>query len=335
MTREVIDCVPTGREVRNLAVLIPGIYAGGQTTPPIAQDVGGQSGQSATSRWPSMADGRPVSSFKSTACRCRPGRATTRPRCSSPTATFRNTRLTSPPTRLTSKPAASASTSFPEKAATSGKGASSPISAPMRLQSDNVTAELRARGLTDPIGSKNLDDQSFDRWTRQEGQALVFRDLYPASRRQLRGRPVHHRDPASWVYSPDLSRQAVDESWGRDVGVRLTWQATPRNKITGYSDYNELCHCTFTTGRGTSPEASTYLIAHNRTYQVTWTSPVTNRLLFEAGVSSRRSRRTSWPNPMPWRHRQRHRPGGQPSGPQRRHAGQNHQLELSAAPCPT
>lgn len=94
------------------------------------------------------------------------------------------------------------------------------------------------------------------------------------------------RDPASWIYSPDLNRQAVDESWGRDVGVRLTWQATRRNKVTAYYDYNDLCHCTFTTGRGTSPEASTYLIAHNRTYQMTWSAPVTNKLLFEAGASS-------------------------------------------------
>lgn len=46
MTRDVIDSVPTGREVRNLAVLIPGMYAGGQTSSPISQDVGGQSGQS-------------------------------------------------------------------------------------------------------------------------------------------------------------------------------------------------------------------------------------------------------------------------------------------------
>src|SRR5262249_47925819 len=46
MTRDVIDSIPTGKEIRNLAVLIPGMYAGGQTSSPIAQDVGGSSGQS-------------------------------------------------------------------------------------------------------------------------------------------------------------------------------------------------------------------------------------------------------------------------------------------------
>lgn len=39
--------------------------------------------------------------------------------------------------------------------------------------------------------------------------------------------------PGTMSYTPDLSRPAVDAYWTNDVTGRLTWQATPRNKITG------------------------------------------------------------------------------------------------------
>jgi hypothetical protein len=286
MTRDVIDSVPSGKEVRNLAVLIPGMYAGGQTSSPIAQDVGGQSGQSHVamtihggrqSDQLLQVDGMSMQTW-------------TRHDASSVFFTDGNFQEYAIDVAGNSADVESGGVRInliPREGGNTFKGSFFVNYSSDALQSDNVTDELRARGLTDPNRVKSI-------WTInpslggpiRKDKLWFFATYTPLRVDNYVAGAYISQDPASWVFNPDLTQQAVDESWGRDVGVRLTWQATPRNKITTYYDYNDLCHCTFTTGRGTSPEASTYLIAHNRTYQVTWTSPATNRLLFEAGMSA-------------------------------------------------
>jgi hypothetical protein len=89
---------------------------------------------------------------------------------------------------------------------------------------------------------------------------------------------------------PDLTQQAVDDQYSKDYSTRITWQATARNKFAAYLSYNNTCHCHFLVGRANSPipvnsDASTLLHIPNNVYQGTWSSPITNRLLAEAGVS--------------------------------------------------
>ena len=47
-----------------------------------------------------------------------------------------------------------------------------------------------------------------------------------------------NQDPAARVYVPDLSRQGVDDQDATDPSIRLTWQATPRNRITAHYNNN-------------------------------------------------------------------------------------------------
>ena len=72
---------------------------------------------------------------------------------------------------------------------------------------------------------------------------------------------------------------------GKENGVRVTWQASQRNKVTGFVDFQDDCIC-----RGgrefRAPEALyKWRFYPNALYQATWNMPVTNRLLFEAGFS--------------------------------------------------
>ena len=113
-----------------------------------------------------------------------------------------------------------------------------------------------------------------------------------------------------WLYAPDTSRQAQGaESW-QIATLRLTLQASPRNKFNFHWDEQMPCNgSTYTKdadgcrqqpvadafvgslGLGglsgtTSPEIASYLHSYQRVRQLTWTSPLTNRLLLEGGVGS-------------------------------------------------
>jgi hypothetical protein len=97
-------------------------------------------------------------------------------------------------------------------------------------------------------------------------------------------------DPTKWLYSPDQSQPGYSDRTWENVSGRITWQATPRNKIGGYWDEQWACRkCTgntigITTPAVVSPEANGPNPTNPlRVPQVTWTSPVTNRLLLDAG----------------------------------------------------
>jgi hypothetical protein len=91
-----------------------------------------------------------------------------------------------------------------------------------------------------------------------------------------------------WSYVPDLSRQAEYDGVNRTTIGRLTWQATQRNKLTGY--WSEGYSCERCEGGGrfpTAPEAqSTFEFIPTRVIQTTYSSPVSNRFLIEAGFGS-------------------------------------------------
>ena len=98
----------------------------------------------------------------------------------------------------------------------------------------------------------------------------------------------------------------------RDIyALRLTWQATPRNKLTGFFDYQPECTSgawlsdsdacrnsppgdgwiqggsqinNFFGAGPNSPETGDYSYNRNRVEQVKWQSPATNRLLLESSM---------------------------------------------------
>ncbi len=97
------------------------------------------------------------------------------------------------------------------------------------------------------------------------------------------------------LYVPDFDRTALNDARFREASIRLTWQATQRNKVT--FAYSQQYRENFYNGGGSltgaaivSPEAGQTTDARPQTLpQVTWTSPRTNRLLLEAGFSGFRA----------------------------------------------
>src|SRR5688572_27596698 len=94
-------------------------------------------------------------------------------------------------------------------------------------------------------------------------------------------------DLNAWTYVPDESAQAKADSRWHNVSARLTWQASTKNKFNFYWD--EQRNCTLCNDGGsatTAPEARGNNQSPPRVQQVTWTSPATNRLLYEAGIGA-------------------------------------------------
>ncbi|MGE0446559.1 MAG: hypothetical protein AB7P99_15135, partial [Vicinamibacterales bacterium] len=87
-------------------------------------------------------------------------------------------------------------------------------------------------------------------------------------------------------YEADLSRPAFTDQDYRDVGVRLTWQASSKHKITFSENNQRACACWMGIGATTAPEAVTSFEYHPQYLtQSGWSFPATNKLLFQAGFS--------------------------------------------------
>jgi hypothetical protein len=106
----------------------------------------------------------------------------------------------------------------------------------------------------------------------------------------------------SWFYEADPTRQSRTGGSYNVASLRLTYQATPRNKFNVYWDEQKPCNgATYNaTADGcrqqpedndyiwggsptAAPETATYENRFQRVQQVTWNSPLTNRVLLTAG----------------------------------------------------
>ena len=103
-----------------------------------------------------------------------------------------------------------------------------------------------------------------------------------------RGDMYYNATPLAWTYTPDLSRPAPNRVTDGDWSLRLTMQATPRNKFMVYFDQqphviNQRNATTFSPLY--APEATnTYRTWPNAVYTAVWKSPVSNKLFLDAGA---------------------------------------------------
>ncbi|MEQ1757518.1 MAG: TonB-dependent receptor [Vicinamibacterales bacterium] len=97
--------------------------------------------------------------------------------------------------------------------------------------------------------------------------------------------------PDVWTYVPDTSKPGTSESTWRDAQMRMTVQATPRNKIGMIYDYQTYCGCPFGITAQRAPETATRRRAPSQVQPtIDWSSPVTSRLLVDAVASYRNER---------------------------------------------
>src|SRR5262245_45246897 len=98
----------------------------------------------------------------------------------------------------------------------------------------------------------------------------------------------YNQDTSAFTYSPDLSRPAVNNNTNRHNNARFTWQAAQKHRINFSWDQESNCVCHTGLSGAASPEGvhrwnfgpPNYLL------QATWSFPMTNRLMLEAGNTS-------------------------------------------------
>jgi len=167
------------------------------------------------------------------------------------------------------------------------------------LQSDNLSAELLERGLLSvtsvnyvydtgaTLGGPIMRDKmwffgSYRTWGNERGAAGKF----------------YNATQGSFLYTPDFNRPAFGHEFMESKAIRWTWLVSPRNKINVFADHQRDCHCPANTGSGSvnAPEAFfSYQLTPAGLYQISYTAPVTSRLLIEAGAGVVHG---SWPQYM-------------------------------------
>jgi hypothetical protein len=91
-------------------------------------------------------------------------------------------------------------------------------------------------------------------------------------------------NPDPVKYTPDLDRQALDDGWALNAAIRLTNQVSPKNKLSGYFDRSNRERAHWGASATTPPEASgRQTLPLEYTLTTTWQSTITNRLLLEGG----------------------------------------------------
>ena len=166
-----------------------------------------------------------------------------------------------------------------------------------KMQSSNLNDELRARGLTSLDSVAYIYDAGGTLGGPIKKDRLWF---YSAVRYQGNQNYVasiyYNKTQGTPFYTPDLDRPSDRWEYYRSYAGRMTWQASAKNKFNFFGDLQNNCGCR---REGfTAPEAKTQLHFYPQgLYQVAWNSPVSNKLLLEAGASQTISH---WPtNPQP------------------------------------
>ena len=160
------------------------------------------------------------------------------------------------------------------------------------MQGNNFTPRLQALGLTTPGGiTKNWD------FSPGFGGPLVTDKLwfYLSGRSQGADTQVpgqfynlNANNPNSWAYAPDTSRPAVLNRKWTDYQARVAWQADAKNKIGFFYDLQDNCFCPFGISSLSAPEAgNNQRFPLQRPIMVDWTSPVSSKLLLEATAMHR------------------------------------------------
>jgi hypothetical protein len=166
------------------------------------------------------------------------------------------------------------------------------------LQSDNLDSALVARGLTVTPKVTKLNDINpgfggpivkdrlwfYGSWRRWDGDRTVPGIFYNLT-------PIGH------VYTPDPTRPAQSDELLTNESLRLTAQLSPRNKVSiqfqdgsrlmpGYGYALATAGGVSSAGLLNAPEATLFSKTTPDLFGLMrWTSPVTNRLLLEAGAA--------------------------------------------------
>jgi len=286
----VIDSVPTGRLPTELAVLIPGVTAATSIgfNGMGAQDVGGAGGDQVVQL--SAHGGRTVDQRIT-----QNGMAVGSVYTPNTDMTFTpNVGATQEITIDTSAVSAEATEGgvrinlIPKEGGNTFKGSAFGSFAVESMQADNLTSDLKARGLQTANSIKRVID-----FNPAFGGPILKDKLwfFTSFRSMIADNYVggmfydpDYATPNSFVVHLDTSRRVSNDAiWNLGEG-RVTWQANPKNKIGIAFTKEHQCKCPEFIQPTRSPGVDGRWGWPHHFETVDWSSPITNRILLEAGL---------------------------------------------------
>src|SRR5688572_10691519 len=174
-------------------------------------------------------------------------------------------------------------------------------------QGSNLDDELRRVGINEPPGLiKNWDTNFSLGGPIKRDRLWFFNNVRSYGTHQdIPGLYANANalDPTRWDYVRDQSVKARSVGAKKIEAIRLTGQITPRNKAGFFWEYQANCTGSSLVNTGdtcrergddwialgtptTSPESGNMWPEREKITQATWTSPMTNKVLLEAGFSS-------------------------------------------------
>ena len=176
---------------------------------------------------------------------------------------------------------------IPKVGGNSVKGLVSVLFTNSDLQSSNLNDGVRARGLTEVPGVDRQYDVTGTLGGRIVRDKLWFFTAYrkEAASNSLIG-VFANKTVGTPFYTPDQSRPGFSDTHFRNSAIRLTWQASPRNKVNVFADIVDTCSCP-NEAQNTATEALSHFNFYNQAlYQATWNVPLTSKLLLQTGMSA-------------------------------------------------
>lgn len=289
LAKEVIDAIPTGRNQFNLAVLIPGVSVG--TSLGGTQDVGGALGDVQQSL---VVHGSRASDQRLTIDGLTMYSAEGSGQFSIATPNM------SAASELTVDVGAGSAESptggvrmnlIPREGGNSFKGTVFATGLNGSFQGTNFSDEVKARGLASVDKIKRIYDIA------PAAGGPIMRDklwMFFSARKTANHNYVggifankNLNNPKAWTYEADPSSPGLYKLNTYSTNGRLTWQASPRNKVSAYYDNQSYCRCNGVIA-GSSPEnIGERKYPLNRVAMLNWSSPLTSRILLEGGWSNR------------------------------------------------
>ena len=155
------------------------------------------------------------------------------------------------------------------------------------LQSNNLTDELRARGLTtvNKVHYIYNVDGAVGGPIKRDKLWYFIAQRVTGNKNAVAG-VFFNETQGTPFFTPDQDRPGFRRDLLRSHAARFTWQASSKNKVSFFADVQHHCVCR---GRGEFEAAEVaykWLFWPTGLYQASWNSPVTNRLLLEAGASA-------------------------------------------------
>ena len=289
LAHDVIDAIPTGRLVQNLAVLLPGVTIEGGVPPNgmTPQDVGGSSGNTVARLTVHGSRSRDQRFFLN-------GLSVMLSAGIHNTPYVANMGSTQELTIDTSGVSAEAMEGgvrmniIPKEGGNAFKGSVFGAFANESMAGSNFTDDLKARGFTTPNTIKLVSDfnPAFggpikkDRLWFFTSYRLQVADNYPGGMFF----DTTYNDPKVFTLNLDSNHRVSNDGMWNEGDARLTWQATTKHKFGFSYTKDHMCTCPSNIRATVSPGNDNKWGWPHHFETVDWTSTLTNRLLLEAGL---------------------------------------------------